>query len=212
MRESRLAEQFEDLAKQGHAARLGMWVFLGSEILLFAGLFALYAAYRTMYPAEFAAAAAHNNAVIGTVNTLILITSSFTVAMSVHAVREARPKRAFWLLVVSVAFGAAFLGLKAVEYRQHFHEGILPGAAYRFAFLPTYGAHMFFTLYYLTTGLHALHVTAGMCLLSWVAWGAYRERYGPDDYTHVDLGGLYWHLVDVIWIFLWPLLYLLRAE
>jgi len=204
----RLAEQFEDLAKQGQAARLGMWLFLGSELLLFGGLFALYAAYRAMYPAEFAEAVAHNSVAIGTTNTLVLITSSLTVAMSVGAVRADRPRRAGRLLALSVLLGAVFLALKGVEYAAHFRDGILPGEGYRFAELPAAGASLFFTLYYLLTGLHALHVTAGMTLLGWLSWGCLRGRYAAGNDLHVELGGLYWHLVDIVWIFLWPLLYL----
>ena len=210
MRESRLVEHFEDLEKQTHAARLGMWAFLGSETLLFAALFGLYTSYRAMYPEDFTAAAAHNSLWIGTVNTLILITSSLTVALSVNAVRASRARAAGWLILVSILFGMAFLALKAVEYRQHIHEGILPGASYAFHELPGAGANRFFTLYYLLTGLHALHVIAGMALLGWVAYGCFREKYAAEYHTPVELGGLYWHLVDVIWIFLWPLLYLTR--
>jgi cytochrome c oxidase subunit III len=207
---ARLAMQFEDLAKQAHAARFGMWIFLASELLLFAGLFTLYTAYRAMYTADFTAGIAHNNAVIGTTNTVILITSSLLVALGVHAVRVERPRRAGALLLASVALGLLFLTLKGVEYAEHFHEGIIPGADYRFAELPTSGARMFFTLYFLTTGLHAIHVTAGLVVLLWLAWGCFRRRYGAGNETHVELGGLYWHLVDIIWIFLWPMLYLMH--
>lgn len=210
MRAQRLREQFEDLDKQAHAARLGMWVFMSSELLLFAGLFALYSGYRAMYPADFAAAVAHDNAAIGTANTAILITSSFTVAMSLHAVRLGRPRRAAALLLFSIGCGLLFLLLKGVEYGQHFREGIYPGVAYRNAALPTAGAQMFFTLYYFLTGLHAIHVIVGLLLLSWLAWGAWSRVYSPARYIHVELGALYWHLIDIVWIFLWPLLYLLH--
>jgi cytochrome c oxidase subunit 3 len=211
MRAPRLHEQFEDLDKQAHAARFGMWAFLGSELLLFAGLFALYAGYRTMYPVDFAAAITHDNVAIGTGNTVILITSSFTVAMSLHVVREGRPRSAAALLLLSIGLGALFLVLKGVEYGQHFHQGIYPGVGFRDAALSSYGARMFFTLYYLMTGLHALHVTVGMVILSWLAWGSWRLRYSSADCTHVEVGALYWHLIDVIWIFLWPMLYLMHG-
>jgi cytochrome c oxidase subunit 3 len=211
VRERRLADQFEDLDKQAQAARFGMWLFLATEIMLFAVLFTVYAYYRAMYPADWAAAAGHNSVAIGTINTLVLLTSSLAVAMSVHEVRAARPRRAAWLLVSSVAMGAIFLVLKGVEYAHHFHDGIFPGEAYRFSAMPTAGARTFFTTYFVSTGLHALHVTAGMVLLGVMAWRCFREVCGPDDDTAVELSGLYWHLVDVIWIFLWPLLYLLHA-
>jgi cytochrome c oxidase subunit III len=210
MRAPHLYEQFEDLDKQAHAARLGMWAFLASELLLFAGLFALYAGYRVLFPVDFALAAGHNNVAIGTANTLILITSSLAVAVSLLAVRRARPRRAAALLLAGVACGLLLLVLKGVEYRQHFHEGIYPGPAYHFAELPGSGARLFFTLYFIMTGLHALHVIAGMVILSWLAAGAWRRSYSPARFVHVELGALYWHLVDVVWIFLWPMLYLMH--
>jgi cytochrome c oxidase subunit 3 len=206
----RLAEQFEDMAKQTHAAHLGMWVFLGSEVLLFAGLFALYAGYRVMYPVDFASATEHNNVAIGTINTFILITSSLTVALSIHAIRGSRPRCTAYLLLASMLLGIVFLFLKGVEYAEHFHEGIFPGAAYRFADLPGYGAKLFFTLYFLMTGLHALHVIGGLIVLGWIFIGCMQGQYGEAYHTPVELGGLYWHLIDVIWIFLWPLLYLIH--
>src|SRR5689334_1213109 len=127
MRTARPAEQFEDWAKQTRAAHLGMWVFLGSEVLLFAGFFALYAAYRAMYPADFTAAIARDNVAIGTANTFILITSSLTVVLAVHEARQGRLRWTARFLWASIAFGVAFLLLKSLEYRQHFSEGIFPG-------------------------------------------------------------------------------------
>src|SRR5262245_55316275 len=117
-----------------------MWAFLGSEVLLFTGVFALYAGYRTMYSAEFAAAVAHNDVAIGTINTIVLLTSSLTVALAVHGVRVGRARQAVWLLAASVLLGLVFLVLKGVEYAEHFRQGIFPGEGYRFAELPTYGA------------------------------------------------------------------------
>jgi cytochrome c oxidase subunit 3 len=210
MRAPRLYEQFEDLDKQAHAARLGMWGFLASELLLFAGLFALYAGYRSMYPDDFAAAIAHNDVVIGTANTAVLITSSFTVAMGLHAVRAGRLGRAAGLLLFSVACGLLFLVLKGTEYAHHFREGIYPGVAYHDAELPSFGARTFFTLYYLMTGLHAFHVIVGLAILVWLAVGCLRADFSPARSTHVELGALYWHLIDVVWIFLWPMLYLMH--
>jgi len=206
-----LAEQFEDLEKQASAARLGMWAFLGSEVLLFSGLFALYAGYRTMYPADFASAVAHDNVAIGTTNTFILLTSSLTVALAVHAIRAARARRAAGLLLASVALGLLFLVLKGFEYAEHFRQGIYPGDRYRFAELSGYGAKTFFTIYYVATGLHALHVTAGISVLGYLAWACRRGHYTPEYHMPLELGGLYWHLVDIVWIFLWPLLYLAHA-
>jgi len=205
-----LREQVENLDKQAHAARLGMWLFLASEVLLFAGLFALYASYRAMYRGDFLAAAKHNDLFLGTLNTFVLITSSFTVAASVWAAQHGRPRLITPLLVATVALAAVFMVVKAIEYRAHFHEGIYPGPAYHFAELDTYGARTFYTLYYFMTGLHAIHVLMGLAALVWMAIWNLKRPFGPDHHVPLELAGLYWHLVDVIWIFLWPLLYLTR--
>jgi cytochrome c oxidase subunit III len=208
--EPELAEQFEDLEKQGHAARLGMWLFLGSEVLLFGGLFALYASYRVMYRGDFLAANAINDLRLGTANTFVLITSSFTVAMAVWGAQAGRPRIVVPLLLITLALGGVFLVIKGLEYADHFHHGIYPGIYYRYAEMPTHGARTFFTLYYFMSGLHAIHVVLGLAVLAWLAWRHWRRPYGPTHHVPLELGGLYWHLVDVIWIFLWPLLYLTR--
>lgn len=203
-----LGEQFSKIEVQDHALRLGMWVFLGSEMLLFSGLFAVYAFYRAMYGVEFTDAIHHNTVFYGTLNTYVLLTSSFTVALSIWAVRSGRPRIAVGLLGVTALQGFVFLGVKTIEYARHVHEGALPGPFYHFAELPTFGANRFFTLYWVMTGLHAAHVTAGLIVILWMARQAYRRVYTPKEHTWLELGTLYWHLVDVIWIFLWPLLYL----
>jgi cytochrome c oxidase subunit III len=204
----RLAEQFESIEKQDHAARLAMWIFLGSETLLFGALFALYGGYRAMYPLEFVEALRHNDVALGTTNTVVLITSSFTVAMAVHFVRHGRTRLAAALLGLSAAFGMAFLVIKGVEYAEHIHEGILPAGMYSFVKQPPGGVVMGATLYWFMTALHALHVIAGMIVLGAVAVGCARRRYGRERHVAVENAGLYWHLVDVVWIFLWPLFYL----
>lgn len=204
----RFAEHFESLDKQQHAVRLGMWVFLGSETLLFAALFALYAAYRAVYPAEFLAASHHNDVTIGTINTVVLISSSFSVAWALHSVRHGARRAGALSLGVTVLLGLVFLGLKLVEYADHFRHGIYPGQLYAFAELPGHGATLFFTLYYFLTGLHALHVLGGMTFLALLIRPVVRARIHQRDHVLLENGALYWHLVDLIWIFLWPLLYL----
>jgi cytochrome c oxidase subunit III len=201
-------EIYGDPRARGHALHLGMWLFLGSETLLFAGLFGLYSAYRAAYEADFAAAVGHNHALIGTANTLILIVSSFAVAWSIHALRGGRRRACIGALVAAMALGGCFLGLKLVEYSGHLAEGIAPGVHYASAALPSPGARTFFTLYYAMTGLHALHVIAGLAILGWLAFRVARRRLTAEHPIELELGGLYWHLVDVVWIFLWPLLYL----
>ena len=204
----KLEVQYDSLARQHATARLGMWVFLASESLLFAALFALYAAYRFIYPSEFHAAAAHANVLLGTINTYILLTSSLTVALAIHETKHGRRDRALILLALTIALGVAFEVCKLVEYGLHLREGIAPGGYYAYAALPAHGAVLYFTLYYLMTGLHALHVLGGLCALAWLWARLYRGKIGADSYLALELGGLYWHLVDLVWIFLWPLLYL----
>jgi cytochrome c oxidase subunit III len=204
------AEHFETLAKQQHAGRLGMWTFLASELLLFAGLFALYATYRGLYPRDFHLAALHTHKVMGTINTLILITSSFTVALGIFYARRGDSRPAFFLVMATVVLGFAFLGVKSYEYSHHFKEGIFPGTSYAFAELPQKGAKIFFTLYFFMTGLHVLHVIAGLALLLALSGRVRRGFYGPGHYLGIELGGMYWHLVDLVWIFLWPIFYLVE--
>ena len=205
-----LGEQFDDFGVQNRAARLGMWLFLGSEVLLFAGLFALYAAYRVMYGADFLAGINHNDLVLGSVNTVVLISSSFSVAMAVQSARAGKPDRIGPLLLFTLVCAVAFLVIKGIEYAHHFDQGIYPGSWYAFDELDTYGARTFFTVYYFMTGLHALHVVIGMGVLFYLYLVHRKRPFNAEHYVPLDLGGLYWHLVDVVWIFLWPMLYLTR--
>lgn len=204
-----LAPHFSSLARQEHAARLGMWLFLGTELILFSGLFISYGYYHSVFSHTFELASRHLDVVIGTVNTLVLITSSLTVAMSIHFAQHARRRATVASLLVSIAFAAVFLVLKGVEYGHKFHEGALPGHAYHFDELRAPGASLFYTLYFLLTGLHAIHVVIGMAVLGWLAWKAGRGDFDGAWNTPLELGGMYWHLVDIIWIFLYPLLYLI---
>ena len=204
-----LAHHFSSLARQNEAMRLGMWLFLATEILLFAGLFTGYAVYRFQFPEAFAECSRHLELMLGTVNTVVLITSSLTVALAIHYARSDRPRAAAICLVITLLFALAFLGIKAVEYAQHFHERSLPGKYYAYEEVKIAGAAMFFALYFLMTGLHGLHVIAGMSVLSWLLWRTLQGRYSSRYYTGLELGGLYWHLVDLVWIFLYPLLYLI---
>jgi cytochrome c oxidase subunit 3 len=203
-----LAHHFASLEQQAHAARLAMWAFLASEIMLFTALFAMYAGLRCLWPDAFRAGVHENDLALGTLNTFVLITSSLTVALALHATRVGRRRLTAALLGASIAMGAAFLIVKAVEYGHHFAEGAWPGTA-----PPRQpGLAAFRNLYFASTGLHALHVIAGMALLAWLSLRALAGDFGREDHEHValELGGMYWHLVDVVWIFLWPLYYLLR--
>jgi len=209
MRE-RVAAHFEDLERQAHAARLGIWVFLASEVLLFSGLFALYAAYRTEHPHGFGVGVEHNTIAWGSANTAVLLVSSYTVALAVHELRRDKPRAAALLVGATILLGACFLAIKVGEYMRHFREGIYPagtGDFYREHGEP--GTKMFFTLYFCMTGLHAVHVIAGMCVLGFLLMKLARGHIGSWAPYPLAIGALYWHLVDVIWIFLWPLFYLI---
>jgi cytochrome c oxidase subunit 3 len=203
-------EHFEDLARQEHASHLGMWVFLASEVLFFGVLFTLYAGYRASFPNQFALAARHSDLALGTVNTYLLLLASFLVAWSVAAIRTERARLAGLLLWGAALLGAVFLAIKLTEYRHHFADGIFPGRYYAFAELPGRGPMAFFTLYYVTTGLHFLHVTGGVLLLAWIGWRARRGDFDAVWHTPLELSGMYWHFVDLVWLFVWPCFYLLR--
>jgi cytochrome c oxidase subunit III len=209
MQASPLAHHFESLEKQTHAARLGMWLFLATEVLLFTALFAAYGVYRFLYPEAFAESSRAIETWIGVVNTAALVTSSFTVATGLDAARRGDGRRTGQLFGVSILLAILFLVLKYVEYSHHFHEGQLPGRYYAFEAIQAPGASMFWTLYFLITGLHGIHVVIGMTVLAIVGGLAWRGRYTPEYHVPVELAGLYWHLVDLIWIFVFPLIYLI---
>jgi cytochrome c oxidase subunit 3 len=207
----RLAHHFASLNVQDDAARLGMWLFLSTEVLLFAALFVCYTAYRFLYPDTFAAASKHLDLTAGAVNTVVLITSSLTVALAVDGAKRGKNRRVFWLLVFTIACAVAFLGIKYFEYAHKFHEGTLPGVHFTSTtpelLLP--GIPLFYSVYFAATGLHALHVVIGASILGWAALKAWRNEFGGDRYVFMENAGLYWHLVDLVWIFLFPLLYLI---
>jgi cytochrome c oxidase subunit III len=204
----RLAHHFPDMKTQEHAARMGMWIFLSTEILLFAVLFTAYAIYRFLFPVGFEEASKLAHVAMGATNTVVLITSSLTVALAIHYARHGENRKVVGLLAITIGFGAVFMVLKGYEYYHHYLDGQLPGRLYHFAGVQGPGVSMYFTVYFLMTGLHGLHVLIGMSLLGWVAVRAWRNEFGPGYSTPVELSGLYWHLVDLIWIFLFPLLYL----
>jgi cytochrome c oxidase subunit 3 len=203
------APHFEALGTQAHASRLGMWIFLVSEMLLFAGLFALYAAYRAGASAAFHEGIRDSTRVLGSINTGVLLVSSTCVAVAVHALRDSRPGLAALLIAATIALGWLFLVIKLTEYGKHFDEGIYPGGRGRyFIEHPSPGLGPFWTLYFVTTGLHALHVTVGTVVLGFTLLGVLRRTIGVTRVHVLENAALYWHLVDVIWIFLWPLYYL----
>jgi cytochrome c oxidase subunit 3 len=207
--EGLIGHHFSSIGRQTEAMRLGMWLFLATEVLLFAGLFCGYAVYRYEFPLAFAECSRHLNVGLGTLNTVVLITSSFTVAMAIHCARTDSKRAAAAFLLVTLLFALAFLGIKAIEYTAHFREHALPGKYYAFPEVTVPGAAMFYSMYFLMTGLHGVHVVAGMSVLSYILWRTQQGRYTSRYSVGIELGGLYWHLVDLVWIFLYPLLYLI---
>ena len=203
------ADHFESLEQQAHAAHLGMWVFLASEVLLFAALFALYASYRFEHARGFDVAMEHSLKIVGSINTGVLLFSSYTMASAVLTLREGKRGLTLALMGATFLLGATFLALKGYEYGTHFHEGIFPGGGGRFFVEhPEPGIAPFFTLYYIMTGLHSIHVVIGMGVIAWMMGKVVRGRFAPPADHPVALGAMYWHLVDIVWIFLWPLFYL----
>ena len=205
-----LAHHFDDLGQQQEAATLGMWVFLVTEVLFFGGLFLVYATYRFWYHDAFVAGSHELDVTLGTINTAVLITSSLTMAMAVHAAQLGNRRLLMIFLVATMALGAVFLGIKAVEYYDKYTHHHIPGAG--FAFEPqelSRHAQIFFSLYFAMTGLHALHMIIGLGIMTVMLWISWRGRISAEYYIPIEISGLYWHFVDIVWIFLFPLLYLI---
>ncbi len=208
---SAVAHQFDDIEQQQSAATLGIWVFLATEVLFFGGMFASYLIYRVLYGGAFAAGSRAMNLTLGSINTAVLLCSSLTMALAVHATRHDRRTRSIVFLCLTMVLGLAFLGIKGVEYAQKFNEHLVPGPEFRFAGSDTDHVQIFFILYFLLTGFHALHLTIGVGVLAVIAAKAWRGRFSSAYFSPVEVAGLYWHFVDIVWIFLYPLLYLVRV-
>ena len=204
-----LAHHFDSLAQQSEATTLGMWVFLVTEVLFFGGLFATYMIYRSWYPDAFAAASHELDVTLGTINTVVLITSSLTMALAVHAAQLGQRKALMLFLILTMVLGGAFLGIKSVEYYHKFVEHHVPGPSFQFEAEHIRHAQIFFSLYFVMTGLHAVHMIIGigimLVMLYWSWNGTITEEYS----SPIEISGLYWHFVDIVWIFLFPLLYLI---
>jgi cytochrome c oxidase subunit 3 len=204
-----LAHHFESLEQQKEASTLGMWVFLVTEVLFFGGLFVAYSIYRGWYPEAFAAASHSLDLTLGAVNTVVLITSSLTMALAVHSAQTGDRRKLMLFLVATMALGAVFLGIKAIEYADKFEHHHVPGPSFHFepAALAR-EAQIFFSLYFVMTGLHALHMIIGLGIMMWMLWWSWKGIVTPEYESPIEISGLYWHFVDIVWIFLFPLLYL----
>ena len=216
-----VAHQFETAEQQRATANLGMWTFLATEVMFFGGLFTGYCVYRFTAPDAFALASRHLSVLLGTINTAVLLTSSLTVALAVHAGQTGDRKAQVRYLMLTIVLGLAFLGIKGIEYSQEFEERLVPfwnfstAALHAPADTParTLGqAEMFFVFYFFMTGLHALHMIIGLGVFAVIAAMAERGRFTPEYHTPLELSGLYWHFVDIVWVFLYPLLYLVNLH
>lgn len=205
MSQTFLKPPFESLVRQQQAVTFGVWLFLVSEVLLFSGLFAGYSVYRNLHPQGFIAGARETDILFGTVNTAILMTSSFTIAVAGRAAHEGLSRAARILLMATFALGAAFLVLKGFEYREDIHRHLVPGPSFPIA---QSGAVIFFSFYWVMTGIHALHVTGGLAAVARLVIASRRSPAWLSGSASGEATALYWHLVDVIWIVLYPLLYL----
>ena len=200
---------FDDVEQQHQASWLGMWVFLSTEVMFFGGMFAGYFVYRHWYMQAFASASNHLDLRLGAINTAALICSSFTMALAVYSAETSRRKPLIAFLVLTIILGLAFLGIKFYEYHTKFEEHLVPGGSFRFDASLARPAEIFFSFYFAMTGMHAVHMIIGIGLLTALIVQARRGRFSAFYHTPVELTGLYWHFVDIVWIFLFPLLYLL---
>jgi cytochrome c oxidase subunit 3 len=208
-----LQHHFDSMEQQAEASTLGMWVFLCTEILFFGGLFMAYIVYRHASPEGWQEASSELNRFWGTTNTLVLICSSLTMALAVRAAQTSQSARAQvgWLLGTMV-FGVAFLGIKAIEYYDKFKHNHVPGPNFHWDGLYPHPAEQFYSLYFAMTGLHALHMIIGLGIMAVITVLAWRKTFDSEYYTPVEVAGLYWHFVDIVWIFLFPLLYLVGGH
>jgi cytochrome c oxidase subunit 3 len=217
-----LSEQFDDVDQQNDASILGMWVFLATEVMFFGGLLTGFAVYRVTAPAEVALASRHLNVPLGCLNTVVLLSSSLTMALGVRSSQlRARKSLLLWLLL-TMALGTAFLGIKAIEYTQEYHEKLIPGWNFEVPDgdkpqvfergLDPQKMVMFFVLYFFMTGLHAIHLIIGIALVGVMAYLSWRAWLSGGGATQIEVTGLYWHFIDIVWVFLYPLLYLIDVH
>jgi len=203
-----LAHHFHDPAQQRDASKLGMWIFIMTEILLFGGLFLAYTVFRSLNPDMFHNAHKALDLRLGTGNTIVLITSSVTMALAIRFMQVGKKNRTLFFLFSTLALAAVFLVIKYFEYSHKVHLGQLPGKFYTYTGIEGTNPHIFFSIYFSMTGLHALHIIGGMTAITMMIVRTFKNHFSAEYYTPIELTGLYWHLVDLIWIYLFPLLYL----
>lgn len=201
-----VAPYFSNIEQQREVNMLGMWVFLATEVMFFGGLFMAYAAYHLAYPVAFADASKELNLVLGGINTVVLLCSSLTMALAVHSAQVDKKKALVIFLLLTIFLGVVFLGIKAVEYGEKFNHHLVPGPNFMFEGPPE--SQLFFSLYFATTGLHAIHMIIGIGVLTYFLTKALRNQLTSLTYDPLEMVGLYWHFVDIAWVFIFPLYYL----
>jgi cytochrome c oxidase subunit 3 len=209
---SPLQHHFASAEQQFDASALGMWVFLVTEIMFFGGLFAAFIVYVSSYSEGFGQGSRHLDLALGSINTVVLIGSSLTMAMAVWSAQRGRRSLLLLFLALTLALGLVFLGIKTVEYSHKFHEHLVPGPGFRFDSPVARNVQLFFSFYFAMTGMHALHMVVGVGILTYLLVGAWRGRYSAEYFNPVEISGLYWHFVDIVWIFLFPALYLIARH
>ncbi len=214
--ESPLAHHFADLEQQNEVAVLGMWIFLATELMVFSALFTGYTVYRASYPAEFAAGSGALNIWFAAINTVVLLTSSLTMALAVHGAQLGRRNAVVLCLALTALLGTAFLVIKGFEYHHDYKDFLVPGLAFDDEVwrqheppLNPGKVKLFLLFYYTMTGLHAVHLIIGIVLMIVLTLRAWRGRFTAQSHAPIEVGGLYWHFVDVVWLFLLPLLYMI---
>ena len=203
-----LAHQFDDIEQQHESASLGMWIFLATEIMFFGGMFLGYSVYRGAYSTAYAEASRHLDIVLGGINTGVLLCSSLTMALAVHAAQLGGRRTVVAFLIATILLGTVFLGIKSVEYYQKYEEHFIPGPHFHFEGPNAVHAQIFFSFYFVMTAMHALHMIIGIAILLVIIALTLRRRFSPQYYFPIEMTGLYWHFVDIVWVFLFPLLYL----
>jgi len=209
---AQVAHQFEDAEQQHEASTLGMWAFLITEVMFFGGLFAGFFVYVLGHTQAFAEGSRHLDLTLGTINTLVLLGSSLTMALAVRSAQQGRRQGQVLFLILTMTLGLAFLGIKGLEYAHKFEQHLVPGPLFRMDGPHAQFAQLFFSFYFAMTGVHALHMIVGVGLLAWLLVNALRGRYSAEYFTPIEVSGLYWHFVDVVWIFLFPTLYLVARH
>ena len=206
--EHHFAHHFKSAHHEFESSKEGIWLFMVSEILMFGGLFVAYLIFHTIYPEMFAEGSTHLSWKMGAFNTVVLILSSWTMAMSINHIQNGENSKANVKLIITLLCGVIFMVVKFFEYKAKIHHGLLPGNFFTFAEAQNANLAMYFGFYFCMTGLHGIHVLLGMCLIAWVLFRNIRGDFNPNYFTAVEGVGIFWHIVDLIWIFLFPLLYL----